>query len=293
MLFAVDIGGSLQEGFDQFFAFLPNLLAFLVILVVGYFVAKVIKAIISKALEKLGVDRRLNESSARQYVDRVMPDASPSNGVGQVVFYFVFAFFVVAAIGALQIPALTAFMNEVLAYIPNVIAALAIFILAALIAGAAGGGAAKLLGDTPTGKIVATVVPALVMVIAVFMILSQLEIAPEIVQIAFAATMGALALGLALAFGLGGRPVAERMLEDAYRKGQEQRDQVRRDIELGRERGREQAERGAQRAKEEVGAGSRDPGGAYGGANQGATGAAPEAPTQPQRTEPGGPYRAT
>jgi hypothetical protein len=290
MLLAVDIGGSLQEGFDQFFAFLPNLLAFLVILIVGYFVAKVIKAIISKALEKLGVDRRLNESSARQYVDRVMPGASPSNGVGRIVFYFVFAFFVVAAIGALQIPALTAFMNDVLAYIPNVIAALAIFILAALIAGAAGGGAAKLLGDTPTGKIVATVVPALVMVIAVFMILNQLQIAPEIVQIAFAATMGALALGLALAFGLGGRPVAERMLEDAYRKGQEQRDQVRRDVELGRQRGREQAERGAQRAQDEVGAGSRD----YGGANQGATGVAPEAPTQPRRNEPGsGSYRAT
>jgi hypothetical protein len=52
-----------------------------------------------------------------------------------------------------------------------------------------------------------------------FMILEQLNIAEEIVEIAFAATMGALALGLALAFGLGGRPVAERLLEDAYRKG--------------------------------------------------------------------------
>lgn len=295
MVFAVDVGGSLQEGFDQFFAFLPNLLAFLVILVVGFFVARIIKAIVAKALEKLGVDRRLHESSARQFVDRVMPDASPSNGIGRVVFYFVFAFFLVAAIGALQIPALTTFMNEVLAYIPNVIAALAIFILAALIAGAAGGGVAKLLGDTPTGKIVATVVPALVMVIAVFMILSQLQIAPEIVQIAFAATMGAMALGLALAFGLGGRPVAQRMLEDAYRKGQEQRDQVRRDIELGRERGREQAERGKQRAQQEVEGGSQSAGGAYGGANQGATGGAPETqPTQPQRSDaPGGSYRAT
>ncbi len=290
MVFAVDVGDSLQQGFDQFFAFLPNLLAFLVILVIGYFVAKAIHKLIAKALEKVGVDQKLQESNARQYVDRVMPDASPSNGIGRVVFYFVFAFFVVAAIGALQIPALTSFMNDVLAYIPNVIAAIAIFILAALIAGAVGGGVAKLLGDTPTGKIVATVVPALVMVIAVFMILNQLQIAPEIVQIAFAATMGALALGLALAFGLGGRPVAERMLEDAYRKGQEQKDQVKRDVQLGRERGQEQAERGKERAQQEVGSGSGDQGEAYGGTNQGATGGAP---TEPQRTEPGGSYRAT
>jgi hypothetical protein len=97
------------------------------------------------------------------------------------------------------------------------------------------------MGDTPTGKIVATIIPALVMVIAVFMILQQLRIAEQIVQIAFAATMGALALGLALAFGLGGRLVAQRMLEDAYRKGQEQRDQVKTDMEAGRARAEGQA----------------------------------------------------
>ncbi len=96
------------------------------------------------------------------------------------------------------------------------------------------------MGDTPTGKIVATIVPALVMVIAMFMILEQLQIAPEIVRIAFAAVMFALALGLALAFGLGGRSVAQRMLEDAYRKGSEAKEQARRDIETGRARGEHQ-----------------------------------------------------
>lgn len=64
------------------------------------------------------------------------------------------------------------------------------------------------------------------MVIALFMVLQQLQIAPAIVEIAFAAIMGALALGLALAFGLGGRGVAEKMLEDAYRKGQESKSNV-------------------------------------------------------------------
>ena len=274
MVFAVDVGGSLQQGFDKFFAFLPNLLAFLVILLVGYVVAKLVKTVVTKALEKLGVDQKLHESDASQYVERVSPGASPSNGIGRVVFLFVFVFFLFSAIGALQIPALTTFMNQVLAYLPNVIAALAIFILAALIAGAVGGGVAKLLGDTPTGKIVATVVPALVMVIAVFMILSQLQIAPAIVQTAFAATIGALALGLALAFGLGGRPVAERMLEDAYRKGQEQKGQVKQDAQLARERGQEQAERGKQRAQQEAGEGGEG--------------------SQTTRVDPGsGSYRAT
>jgi hypothetical protein len=68
------------------------------------------------------------------------------------------------------------------------------------------------------------------------MILEQLRIAEEIVRIAFAATMFALALGLALAFGLGGRDLAGRMLEDAYRKGKEHKDQAKRDLETGRAR---------------------------------------------------------
>jgi small-conductance mechanosensitive channel len=262
---AVSIGDSLQQGFDAFFAFLPNLLAFVVILVIGYFVARLVKAAVTKGLQKLGMDRALRESDAGQYVERVTPGASPSSGIGRVVFFLVLAFFFFSAIGALQIPALTTFMNQVLAYLPNVIAAIAIFVVAAVLAGAIGAGVTKLMGDTPTGKIVATVAPALILVIAAFMILEQLQIAPEIVRIAFAATMGALALGLALAFGLGGRGVAARMLEDAYQKGREQKGRVREDVEIAKERGREQAQRAQTEVEGRPGAQPPPaPGGAYG-----------------------------
>jgi hypothetical protein len=83
------------------------------------------------------------------------------------------------------------------------------------------------MGETPTGRLVATAVPALVMAIAVFMILNQLKIATDIVTITYAALMGALALGMALAFGLGGRDVASRVLEDTYRRGQQERERIR------------------------------------------------------------------
>jgi hypothetical protein len=130
----------------------------------------------------------------------------------------------------------------VLSYLPNVIAAIVIFVAAALISGAVAAGITKLMGDTPTGKIAATVLPAMVMVIALFMVLEQLQIAPEIVRIAFAATVGALALGLALAFGLGGRSVAQRMLEDAYSKGREQKDRVAEDLSTARNRAQDRAQ---------------------------------------------------
>ncbi len=232
----MEIRRSLQNALDAFFAFLPNLLGFLVLLLIGFIVAKVVAGIVRKILEKVGVDRHLQSAGQHNYLERFMPGASVSNGVSRVVFWLIFVFFLFAAVGALKIPAVTTFMNQVLAYLPNILVAIGIFVIAALLAGAVAGGVAKLMGDTPTGKIVATVVPSLVMVIALFMILEQLQIAPEIVRIAFGATMFAIALGLALAFGLGGRTVAQRLLEDAYTKGQEQRAQVRSDLQAGKDR---------------------------------------------------------
>ncbi|MGH3489517.1 MAG: mechanosensitive ion channel [Actinopolymorphaceae bacterium] len=235
------IGQSFQNVLDRIIGFLPHLLGFLVLLIIGYIVAKLVAALVRKVLEKAGVDRRVEESHSSKYLQSVLAGTSPARALARVVFWLIFAFFLFAAIGALRIPSLTALMDQVVAYLPNVIAAILIFAVAAIVAGAASAAIGRLMGDTPTGKVAATVVPALVMVIAVFMILQQLRIAEQIVQIAFAATMGALALGLALAFGLGGRPVAQRMMEDAYRKTQEKKQQDRADAKIGRQRGEEHA----------------------------------------------------
>ena len=90
-------------------------------------------------------------------------------------------FVISSAIGTLGIPALTGFMNQVLAYLPNVIAALLIFVVAAALATAVAGLVKRTMGDTPTGKLVETAVPGMILAIAVFMILTQLGIAPVIV----------------------------------------------------------------------------------------------------------------
>ena len=240
---AVKIANSLQQALDGLLGFLPNLLGFLVILVIGYVIARAVKALATKALENVGVDRALHQSDAGQYVERVSPGASPSRLIGAVAFWFVFLFAISAAIGALKIPALTAFISQVQGYLPDVVAAVLIFVVAAALAGAVGALAHKLMGDTPTGRVVRAVGPALILAIATFMILNQLHIAQEIVTITYAALMGMLALAGALAFGLGGRDVAARMLEDAYASGRENADQIRRDAQIGRERAETRTQR--------------------------------------------------
>ncbi|HZN89222.1 MAG TPA: hypothetical protein VFB44_09625 [Thermoleophilaceae bacterium] len=220
---AVEISESIQQGLDDLIGFLPRLVGFLIILLVGYLIAKVLQKVITVALEKIGTDRALTAGASGTYVERVMPDASPSRVIGKVVFWFVLLGALSIAITSLGINALNDFLTDVFGYLPNVVAAILIFVVAGALASWLGRAASNLLGDSPTGKLVATALPILVMAVAVFMILNQLRIATDIVTITYAALLGAVALGMALAFGLGGRDVASRMLEDAYARGQRER----------------------------------------------------------------------
>ena len=248
---AVAIGDSLQQGFDAFFAFLPNLLGFLLILLIGYIVARVVKGVLTKVLEKVGLDRALHSGQSGQYVERFSPGASPSRLIGAIAFWFIFLGAISIAVSALKIPALTLFVAAIYGYLPNVIAAILIFVVAGAIAGAVAALVTKVMGDTPTGKLVATVVPVLIMGIAVFMILNQLQIAPEIVVITYAVLLGSLGLGMALAFGLGGRETAARLVSDAYDKGQERQGQVKADMQLAKDRSEQRADQARDKAREE------------------------------------------
>jgi small-conductance mechanosensitive channel len=224
---AVEISESVQGAIDDLLGFLPNLLGFLVLLLIGFLVAKALQKLVTLALEKAGADRAVLTGAGGDFVERFTPDVSPSVLIGRVVFWFIFLGALSMAISSLGIAALNDFLADVFAYLPNVVAAILIFVIAAAIAGLLSRAIDRGLGDSPAGKLASTAVPALVMAIAVFMILNQLQIAPAIVTITYAAVLGGLALGTALAFGLGGREVASRLLEDAYRRGQVERQRLR------------------------------------------------------------------
>jgi hypothetical protein len=224
---SVSISDSLQRGLDQLIGFLPRLIGFLIILLIGWLIARAVKALLVKALEGVGIDRALSSGSAGPYVARVMPDARPSQLIGAIAFWFLFLGAFAIAVSQLGITALDNFVEAIVAYLPNVVVAILIFVLAGALAAAVSGLVSRTLGDTATGKIAATAAPLLIMGIAVFMILDQLRIAPAIVQITYIALVGSVALGSAIAFGLGGRDVAARVLEDAYASGRDGRDEYR------------------------------------------------------------------
>jgi hypothetical protein len=234
----VDVSNSIQEGLNEVFAFIPEFIMALVIVAVGYVLAKVIGNLVARVLQGAGLDDQLHRGGVGTFVQKVT--SRPSRLIGTIAFWALFLGAVSLAVSVLGINALTDFVAAVYSYLPNVIAALAIFVVAGLVAGGVATLAQRLLGGTSLGKIVSTAGPILVMTIATFMILDQLKIAEDIVVITYAALLGAIALGSALAFGLGGRDVARQMLEGAYQKGQESRDEFRRDLDHGMARAREE-----------------------------------------------------
>lgn len=235
---AVEVGDSLQRGLDNLIGFLPNLIGFLIILAIGYVIARVVKSLVTKLLEKVGTDRALHTGSTGEYVNRVAPDLKPSSVIGTITFWFLFLGALAIAVAQLGIDSLDNFVAAIVAYLPNVIVAVLILVVAIALAGFVGTALERTMGDTPTGKVVRSVAPVLIMAIGTFMVLDQLQIAPQIVTITYAALLGGIFLAMALAFGLGGRDVANRMLSEAYDRGRSSR--FRRDTAVERDRARDE-----------------------------------------------------
>jgi mechanosensitive ion channel-like protein len=233
---AVEVGDSLQRALDNLVGFLPRLIGFLIILVIGYIIAKVVKGIVTKLLEGIGTDRAMHTGTTGEYVNRVAPGFKPSATIGTIAFWFVFLGALAVAVAQLGIAALDNFVGAIGSYLPNVVAAVLIFVVAVAVSGTVGTLISRTMGETPTGKVLGSVVPILIMAIGTFMVLDQLEIAPVIVTITYGALLGGIFLAMALAFGLGGRDVAGRMLSDAYDRGRENPGWFRRDAPVGEER---------------------------------------------------------
>ena len=252
------IRDSIDHGFSVFFGWVPHVLGFIAVLLIGWIVARVLGRIAWKATHKAGLDRAVHGGTGGTFLQRVVP--SPSRLVGRIVFWAVMLGAISLAAAVLGVGALTAFVGAIWAYLPNVLAAVLIFLAAGAIAAGVVALVQRTMGDTALGKIAATVVPILVMTIATFMILEQLKIAHDIVVTTYTLLLGAIALGAALAFGLGGRDVAGRMLEGAYAKGQANKDQYRRDLNEGMARAKEDARQKKEELKQRQDLGAPEPG---------------------------------
>lgn len=236
---------GLEQGLDRFlemlFEWLPQLLGALVIVLIGHWVGKVLSRVVANGLNSIRLDQRLKAGQGGNVLQRAVP--SPEHFLVRLTYWLIFIGAVSLGATVLGIDALNNLVAAVYGYVPHLIAALLIFLVGSAIAAGVTTLVRNTMGDTPTGKMLETILPVIVIGITVFAILDQLNIAPMIVAITYAALIGSVALGSALAFGLGGRDVAARMLETTYERGRENVEQVKRDLRAGKSRAETKARR--------------------------------------------------
>ncbi len=206
---------ALNAFFEGIMRFLPGLLAAILIVFLGAAIGWVAKYVVRRLLFLARCDRFCDSVGLRQLLQRADVTATPSALVGSLIFWLVFVSFLMAGLSALHVEVINRLISEFFLYLPRILAALLI-LLVGFLAGNFLSRAALLAAvnaNLPSPRVLALLVKFLVTVLAFAMALEQLEIATSIVLAAFVISFGAVMLGLALAFGIGGREVARRVLE--------------------------------------------------------------------------------
>src|SRR5919202_1809962 len=166
----------LQDAVGVFLSYIPQLIGAIVILIIGYLVAKVLQAVVGRGLQAVGFDGGVEKGGIKQFFDRAETNQTPHSILGKLVFWFVFIIALTMAADALGIPQVSAVLGQLIAYIPPIIAGILILILAALLANFLAG----IVRGATGSDILASIARYAIIVYAVFAALTQLGIAVQL-----------------------------------------------------------------------------------------------------------------
>ena len=196
-------------------AFLPALIGAIIIFVIGWIIARLVKLAVVKLLKLVRFDKATEKGGVNEFLKKGDITKSPSELLGILVYWFIMILVIIASLDALGLPIVSDLLNSIFLFIPNVVAAIIVLILGFLVgnllaavvktaASNAGLKAAEGMGKLALYALV---------IFSVAIALNQLNVGEKIVTAAFGITFGACALALALAFGLGGRDAAAEYLK--------------------------------------------------------------------------------
>jgi hypothetical protein len=222
-----DWGDAMMASFTGamalFFAAIPKIIGFAIILVVGWFVATLIARAVGAILRTIHFNNLARRSGFSDFVQRMGLDTDASGFVAEVVKWFVRLITLVVAFDALGLPAVSDVLRQLLLWLPNLVVALVVLVIGGLAANAF---ASVVRGSTSEAGFrnpdtLAKIAKGAVWAFAIVIAVNQLGIAQTLVNTLFMAVVGAAALALGLAFGLGGRDTAGEVVRHWYRRGQE------------------------------------------------------------------------
>lgn len=208
---------SLTNTLNSFLAAIPQVVGALIIIVIGWIISNILARIIREVLERIGADRAFAKLGNDVYGERSR-SFLPSVVAAEIVKWIVRFIFLVAAANVLGMPQISLLLNQVLLWIPNLIVAAVILLLAPLLARFVRGGIEVAAGEMgfSNGRLLGRVAEIAIIAFAILIAVNQLGIAADLINILFIGIVAALALAFGLAFGLGGRDVAARLTEQWY-----------------------------------------------------------------------------
>ncbi|HEX3264328.1 MAG TPA: mechanosensitive ion channel [Candidatus Limnocylindrales bacterium] len=219
---------SLSNALNGFLSAIPLIVGAIVILIIGWVISSLVARLVREVLARAGADRLFAEHGGEVYGSQSRK-IKPSVVASEIVKWIIRFVFLVAASNVLGMPQVSTLLNQVLLWIPNLLVAAVILLVAPLIgrflrglievgAGNMGFSNAPLLGRIAEMAVIA---------FAVLIAIDQLGIAADLLTILFMGVVGAVSLAFGLAFGLGGRDVAGRITERWYASSQAAAEKVR------------------------------------------------------------------
>ncbi len=212
---------ALSNALNTFLAAIPQVIGALLIIIIGWIIAGLLARVATEVLRRAGADRLFAEHGGEVYGEQ-SKRIKPSVVTGELVKWLVRIVFLVAAANVLGMTQVSELLNQILLWIPNLIVAAVILLLAPLLArfvrGAIEVGAGEMgFSNAPLlGRIAEIAIIAFAVVIAI----NQIGIAANLVNTLFIGLVGAVSLAFGLAFGLGGRDVAAQITQSWYESSQ-------------------------------------------------------------------------
>lgn len=209
------VSNPIREMMTAVLNFLPRLFVAGILVLLGLYLAKILGRLITNLLKSLNVSKY---NSYVNFGDKSKEGIDIPNALGWTVAVLIGLFFVVQALTVLNLEVFNTIGTAIIAYIPLVISALIILAL-----GFIGGNLlSKVVAKTTGNAFIGEIAKYLIIIVAVFMTLDQLNFAQSIVNLAFLFILGAVAIAFAISFGIGGRAFAEKQLHKFENKVQKE-----------------------------------------------------------------------
>ena len=218
-----ELSQALHEIARDFAHFLPRLIVMLILVLAGWAIAYAVKAILRSILRLIKFDKLSENAGASQLLAKAaLPSATEV--LSRFVFWVTLVGFILLGVRALGILGLQEQIAKFFVFLPRLFVAIFILFFGLLAASFFSRAAllAAVNANVPSPRVLSLALRSIIIVFVLSIVFEELGLAEQTMLVAFGLAFGALMLGLAIAFGMGGRDLAKRFLEKRFVRGKKE-----------------------------------------------------------------------